>query len=263
MTQENFDLFDSVPEVQTGFTQYGKLAVSTTLFLWRDGKREECSRADFLAAPKEQRSMDARFIVNIREFKPNLGFDYDRKVRVGSLDWLKTVAPSLDFDYDRKVRVGGLDWQKIVVPSIKALIGDASIETLNGKYVAVQDVPEIPKKNAKPDAKQYNTVKFIKVYASRDECLKDASEGFSTPSNGSVESDPNVPADYSKADWLSMKQDVVDAVNQAIAKAEAGAKGKPKPVIAKAMETAKAEAIATKAQELAATPEQVSALLTA
>lgn len=252
MTQENFDLLNEVNETQSSFKQYGKLTLSTKLMLWRDKKLEEASRADFMRAEKSQRAIDTIITVDIQEFKPSLGFTYERKVRVGGLDWQKTLAPSIEAIYGR----GSMSEAK----------KSETLMALNGKYVAVMDVPEQPRKNAQPDAKQYNTPKFIKVYASRDECLHDASEGFSTMTgaNGATEvSDPMVPADYSKADWLSMKQDVVDAVNQAIAKAEAGAKGKPKPVIAKAMETAKAEAIATKATELAASVEQVTALLSA
>ena len=107
-------------------------------------------------------------------------------------------------------------------------------------------------------------VAFVsQVYASEAEASADASTA-STNGNGQAEvNDPMVPADYSKADWLSMKQDVADAVNAAIREAEAKTKGKPKPVIAKAVEAAKSEAIATKATELAASVEQVNALLAA
>lgn len=252
MTQENFDLLNEVNEAQTGFKQYGKLTISTKLYLWRDKKLEEANRADWMRAEKGQRAIDTILTVDIQEFKPSLGFTYERKVRVGGLDWQKTLVPSIEAIYGK----GSMSEAK------KA----ETLATLNGKYVAVMDVPEQPRKNAQPDAKQYNTPKFIKVYASRDECLKDASEGFSSTgaSNGSTEAaDPMVPADYSKADWLSMKQDVVDAVNGAIAKAEAASKGKPKPVVAKAVEAAKTQALEQKAQELAATVEQVMALLSA
>ncbi len=255
MTQENFDLLDSVPEVRTGFNQYGKLTISTKLMLWRDKKLEEATRADFMAADKGQRAIDMRFVVDIQEFKPSLGFAYDRKVRVG-----------------------GLDWQKTLVPSIEAILGkgtmaadkqNATMASLNGKYVAVIDVDEQPTKKQKedPNAKVYKTIKFVRVYADRGECLHDASEGFAGASsaNGSAQateaSDPNVPADYSRADWLSMKSDVVDAVNAAIAKAEKEATGKPKPIVTKAVEAAKAQAIAAKATELAASESQVAWLL--
>lgn len=242
----DFDLLNEVQEAQTGFKQIGKLTISTKLMLWRDKKLEEASRADWVKADKSQRAMDTLFEVNIQEFKPQLGFSYSRKVRVG-----------------------GLDWQKTLVPSIEALMGKDSMSearksetlmALNGKYVAVMDVPEQPRKNAAPDAKQYNTVKFVKVYQSREEALHDASEGFAgAASNGSTdtataERDPFMPDDpaWSKDAWYGVaKGELVNAVSAAVNAA------KTPPAKAKA----KQDAIAKFAADMSVTVEQAAHLL--
>lgn len=251
MTQDtsNLDL-DLLPDVQdTGgaFKQYGKLTLSTKPFAWRNGKTEEVSAADWKRLPqvvdnKTAKGVDMIFHVDIQEFKPQLTFAYERKVTVGGADWNKIVAPSIE-------KITGAD-------SMNKTNRNATLAALAGKYVAVMDVPQVPRKNTAPDAKVYNTVSFVKIYDSRDACLHDVSEGFAgTAANGNAQSepaDPNVPADYSAADWASMKGDIVSAVNVATA----GKKGKE-------MVDAKRAAIAKQAGELAATVEQVEHLLNA
>lgn len=263
MTQDtnatlDLDLLPDVPDTGGAFKNYGKLSVSTKLFAWRNGKTEEVSRADWVRLPatadgKGAKGVEMFFKVDIQEFKP-----------------------SLAFTYERKVTVGGADWNRIVVPSIEAILGkgtmakdkqSATIQSLIGKYVAVEDTPQVPRKNAAPDAKVYNMIKFVKVYASRDECLKDVSEGFSSTgaSNGSVESDPNVPSGWGKEDWLSMKNDpksgVATLVSAALKQAEDSNKGKPKPVQTRAMESAKESAIDDFIKQVGCTREQALALL--
>lgn len=262
MSQDNtvldLDLLPDVPDTGGVFKQYGRLTLTTKPFAWRNGKTEEVSAADWKRLPqtvdnKNAKGVDMVFSVNIQEFRPQLAFTYERKVTVGGADWNKKLAPSIEAILGKG--------------SMSKDTRNATLAGLNGKYVAVIDVPQEPRKNAAPDAKVYNTISFVKVYDSREACLHDASEGFAgtaSAANGSAQndaSDPNVPADYSRADWLSMKPDVVDAVNAAINKATADTKGKPKPVVTKAIENAKSAAIELKATELAATPAQVEWLL--
>lgn len=245
----DFDLLNEVQEAQTGFKQIGKLTISTKLMLWRtdqNGKRflEEVSRSDFIKADKSARAMDTRFVIDVQELKP-----------------------SLAYTYDRKVRVGGLDWQKTLAPSIEALMGKGSMSearksetlmALNGKYVAVMDVPEQPRKNAAPDAKQYNTVKFVKVYQSREEALHDASEGFAgtggTATANTEARDEFMPEDpaWSKDAWYGVaKGELVNAVSAAVNAA------KTPPAKAKA----KQDAIAKFAADMSVTVEQAAHLL--
>ncbi len=260
MTQDtnatlDLDLMPDVPETNTAFKQYGKLSISTKLFVWRNGKTEEASRADWMRTPAMQdgkgaKGMDITFRVDIQEFRPALAFTYERKVTLGGADWNRIVAPSLEGILGKG--------------TMSKATQNATLTSLIGKYVAVEDTPQVPKRNAAPDAKVFNTVKFVKVYESREACLHDASEGFAgvgASPNGSAVANPNVPADYSEADWLSMKQDVLDAIAASIAKAEKASARKPKPVVAKAMADAKAQVLAAKATELAASVSQVEWLV--
>lgn len=162
------------------------------------------------------------------------------------------------FNYD----LWTVEFKEIFMPAIKE-----SKPPLGQKFWG--KVVFLPNTNPKAKQEEYQGVMRAKPVATVAQVYKsEADAAVDVPSAGSngsepETSDPMVPADYSKADWLSMKQDVADAVNAAIREAEAKTKGKPKPVIAKAVEAARSEAIATKATELAASVEQVNALLTA
>lgn len=94
-------------------------------------------------------------------------------------------------------------------------------------------------------------VAFIaQVYKDEAEAIADS--GTPTGSNGSEsQSDPMVPADYSKADWLSCRNDIAKAI---MAKVDAIKIPAKRAVV-------RTEAIADMATQYAATVEQVEALL--
>lgn len=242
MYTDDWDAMDEVPETSGGFKNIGKLTLSTRFFVWKDGKTEEASRDEWVRLParvdgKTAKGMDVTFVVDVQEFNPNLGFAYERRVTIGSIDWNKIVAPSIE-------AVMG-----------KGAMSDANrgatMRSLNGKYVMVEDVPQIDTKN-NTNRSKYNTVKFHKVYASREAAHAEftALRGASGNANG-VATNANVPADYTAETWASVKPDLVDAVSKAVN----GVKAPP------AKEAAKKAAIEKFASEYGASVEQVTALL--
>jgi len=243
MTQQNmqvdeFDLSDA-PEMPTGvFTNYGKLSLTIKYGVWNKGALEEASRDDFKKSPakvdgKNAKQIDMVFGINIQEFKPSLSFTYERKVTVEGLDWSK----------DNR---------------------NATLAKINGKYVAYQDVPQIPTKN-KPERSNYNTFKLVKVFESREACHAEFVAANGTATSGSAPApeanDPNVPSAYSREDWNSLKDAMVGEVDKAIADALAATKSKAPPVVSKARADAKTATLKKLAEEYEATPEQVLHLI--
>jgi hypothetical protein len=263
-TTSNLDLINDVPDTGGAFKNFGKLSINTRFLKWTDGKPTEITATEWQKLPKTGgKGMELIFGVDIQEFKPALEFTYQRKVTVDGSDWYKTVAPSIEALMGKGSMEKG-DTAKGIAPT-----RNKTLNSLIGKYVAVEDVPQQPRKNAAPDAKQFNTIKFVKVYATREECYAELQA--LSPSNGTeagvaeAPHDPMVPEGYSKSDWLSMKNDpdlgVATAVSKAIAEATSKNKGKPKPVMEKAIAAARASAIETVAKQLDATVEQVEHLL--
>lgn len=251
---DNLDLMGEVPESSGGFKSIGQLTISTRLFVWKkitqpDGSiktlSEEASVDEWKRTPKVvdgkgAKGMDIIFHVNVQELRTSLQYPYERKVTLNSMDWDKLVAPSIE-----KVMGAG---------SMKDDKRSETLRNLNGKYVMVQDVPQIPRKNAVADAKQYNTVSLLKVYGSREEAYAESKAmggGESANGNGAAASNPNVPTDYTAETWAMCKDDLVKAVSDAVNSV------KPAPKKAEA----KVAAVAKFALEYGATVDQVMHLL--
>lgn len=86
-----------------------------------------------------------------------------------------TVAPiadmKLSFALEREMIAESREWAAIVLPSIKAL-GLASIRDLDGKWVAMQQVPSGRKyRNKSGEEKEATTFKFLAVYDSEAACI--------------------------------------------------------------------------------------------
>lgn len=102
--------------------------------------------------------MEICFNVDVKEFNPNL-------------DW--------DFFVYVPIKAGkNSDWTKVVKPSLQKLLGKAKmqdfkgvLEYLEGKYVQVKSVPQL-------NSPDFNTIEFVRIYASRDECFEDWNARF-------------------------------------------------------------------------------------
>lgn len=145
----------------TGFTNFGKLHLSTRYFKWVDGKPVEIAADEYRALPfknaegKGAKGQEIIFALDVQEFKPELQFTYSRKVGVGSLDWNKTLKPSIEKLLGR----GCMD---------PAKVGE-TLTRLQDTYVALADVPQANTKN-NPNRSQYNVCKLVAVYPDRAAC---------------------------------------------------------------------------------------------
>jgi len=141
---------------------YGKLTVKPSRHThWQDinGVRTpvEVTVEQFRQLSTRDRTLELEFSVDIKEFNPTLEFEYTRRVNVSG---------------------GNTDWNKIVQPSLAKLLDKNTMKsyvkvmnTINGKYVEVQDVPQIK-------GEDFNTIKFLRIFPDRGECFKAWGERF-------------------------------------------------------------------------------------
>lgn len=251
-----FDLSDA-PDTSTPFTNVGKLTLKQVYKLWENKVAKEVTREVFKAAKDKQldsegkernaKQIDMQFAVDLQEFSPNLQFTYERNVTVDGADWRVIVAPAIEEVMGKGSMVKG-DTSKNVADT-----RNATLAKLNGKYIAYQDVPQVPRRNAAPGAKQYNTIRITQVFESREAAYAAhvAMRGASANGAGPAATSEWTPTDYSDDTWASVKPDLVKAVGDALASA------KTPPAKAKA----KTEAIKKFATEYGATEAQVDRLL--
>lgn len=141
-------------------------------------------------------------------------------------------------------------FKKVMLPSIKEHKPPIA-QKFWGKVSFVADPSGRQKADQSGEMKPELVAFIAQVYKDEAEATADAGNQVTGGSNGSEPSDPMVPADYSKADWLSCKADI----EAAIAKAVEGVKVPAKKA------QARTAAIAEQATQYAATVEQVEALL--
>lgn len=258
-TVEQFDLSDA-PDISTPFTNIGKLTLKQVWKLWKDGTTQEVTREQYKAAADKQtdgkgaKQVEMHFAVDIQEFVPSLQFTYERNVTVDGADWKRIVAPAIEAVMGKGSMVKG-DTAKNVVDT-----RNATLAKLNGKYIAFQDVPQVPRKNAAPDAKQYNTISITALFDSREKAYAAhvALRGASASANGTQPAlDANVPPDFAPADWYGLKGELQEAVSKALAEAQK----KPKPIREKAMGEAKQAVLEKHASDWSATLAQIENLL--
>lgn len=189
---------------------YGKLTIKPSRHThWQDvdGVRTPVvvTKEQFRQLSTRDRTLELEFSVDIKEFNPTLEFDYARRVNIsgGNTDWGKIVQPSLAKLLDK-------DTMKSYVKVVNAI---------NGKYVEVQDVPQVKDEN-------FNTIKFLRIFADRGECFKAWGERFAkdapvpaaAPAQPVAQEHPEYPASV-YGDYASWK-DTVPAVKDALAKDE-------------------------------------------
>jgi hypothetical protein len=131
---------------------------------------EEITGTQFAALPRNERSLELVFEVNIQEFQPTLEFQYERKVMVGNADWWSITVPALE-------KMFGKGCTKDA--NLSATVGK-----LQGQYIQANDVLQAKTKR-RPDP-EYNTIQFVKVFESREACYAAWSERFGGGENGSA-----------------------------------------------------------------------------
>lgn len=178
---------------------FGKLTFGETRYVHfkqdENGDFEETlvvTAEQYRMLPTGQRQMEIRFEVDVQEFNPNL-------------DWT--------FWVNVPIRGGKSDWSKVVLPSLQKALGKAKtqdlgglLKYLDGKYVQVRSVPQL-------NSPDFNTLEFVKVYSSRDDCFADwnarfgegraQTSGVSAPSAPSAPAS-NVPDPYDSDSWATV-----------------------------------------------------------
>lgn len=158
---------DEAPEAGFRQLQYGKLTITPLVVTW-GGKGvapvvNEMAEGQEL---KDRETLRLRFSIDIQEFNPQLEFEWYREVDV------------------RKSGKGAdnkTDWGEIVEPSLRDVFGDKQALTkAQGAYVEVEDVPSTrgTYTNKQGETKQLNTVKFLRKFANKEECLVARNETY-------------------------------------------------------------------------------------
>lgn len=117
--------------------------------------------------------------------------------------------------------------------------------------------PQAKKREYQGEMRAEPIAVISKMYKDEAEATADAGQG----SNGSEPHDPMIPEGYSKELWLGSKAEIVkelDAVAQGIANEM---KGKPGPLIKKALMDAKNAKVAQLAEQYVATVDQINHLI--
>jgi len=95
------------------------------------------------------------------------------------VDMKMQVLPqmNLKFEVKRAEYTFSKDYTKIMLPSIKALNltpdGKGILKALNEKWVKIDRVEGFTQNTRNPELGNFKTWKFLKVFASEEECLKD------------------------------------------------------------------------------------------
>lgn len=162
-------------------SQFGKLSGSIRfIYFPENGGVENINAKEYrerMADPSTRRStaMELSFSVDIQEFSKRArdqGWEYNRRVRVGSADWRKTLVPSIENIYGK----GSMDADRR---------GD-TLSKMFGSYVRVEDVPQQPLKNDKhineATGLPYNTIRIAEVFDSAESCYDAYVAQFGTES---------------------------------------------------------------------------------
>lgn len=185
-TQKDAELAES----SRGFYRVGKLTVGMARFQrWIDRKPQAVTYDEFLKLPAKERSFEYTFDVDIKEFDQRAreeGWAYTRNINPRSQNWYQIVEPSLD--------------NLLGKGCVNAEHRSKTIRDLQGKYVAILDVPQAPGKDGvvpanKDTGRPYTTVKFAQIFKSRDEAkaFYDELKAKSTAAQGEIPA-ANLPA---------------------------------------------------------------------
>lgn len=204
MAQDEFDFAGKAEEeaqVAGGKFNFGKLKITPRFLRWQDSQPTEIDAATYANLSARERSLEYVFTVDIQEFKPDLKFTYERRVRVGDLDWNKILKPSLDAVCGK----GSSD---------KELLA-ATLRSLNGRYVCAEDVPQTPT-TKKPDRAKYSTVQLVALYETREACHAawqekygaNAAGATGTAAHGPASGALDVPPGYTAETWAKQADDL-------------------------------------------------------
>lgn len=163
-------------------SNFGRLSVATRYLHYdNDVKQiEEVTAADFRAHANEPRGywMEHQFTVDPSEFNPTAAFIFVRKVSQVASEQIKDPNGSKTGKYTKS------DWVKTVEPSIVAVFGSVkslgqALQSKAGVYVEVDSVPQ------RAD-ERYNTLRFVKKFASVIECANAWKAKYGSASNGNA-----------------------------------------------------------------------------
>jgi len=208
---QDFDNTATAADEMAIMPSFGKLTINPRHFEYVEISKDQWEAQD--RTPEQFRNLSRNkgfeliFTVNIQEFAPHLEWQFEKRVTIKSRrnsDWQRIVKPSMETVLGMKFKKG--DFAK-------------AVGQLNGKYVEVH--PELPD----PDA-NFSVIKFIRVFANRDECFKAWSERYggqpspapapsgTAPAQPVTQEDPEFPKDiYGDYDaWKSMVPGIKDAL---------------------------------------------------
>lgn len=188
----NTDLIGQEADAKEAFSAksfFGKMKVTTQRYIhWVDNQPLEVSQEEFVTLPTRDRSLELLFEVDIKEFRPDFEYNYQRKVRIGDSDWWKTVRPSIEALFGE----GSMS---------KGKYGD-TIAKLNGQYVEVCDVPQ----QKKPE---YGTVSVTRLFKNKAECQTAWHERFGS---GATTSNSGVPDGWDASVWNEFLPEIKNAI---------------------------------------------------
>ena len=179
---------------------FGQLSITPARYIrWVDRQPVDVTPAEFGALPAAEKSLELLFTVDIRGMNSSLEWQYERKVRPGDKDWHKILKPAL-------AELLGAD-------SMKKGMYSQTLQSINGKYVQADDVPQI--KNP-----EYSTIKIVRIFANKEECFAAYQERFAagtTPGAPATPATPaapplSVPPNYTLETWTS----IVPSIKQAL-----------------------------------------------
>lgn len=178
-----------------GGAQFGQLDIKPSRYIhWVNAQPVDVTPEVFATLPAEEKSLELMFTVDIKGMNPSLEWTYERKMRPGDKDWHKILKPSL-------VELLGED-------SMKKGTYSATLQGLVGKYIEVADVPQIK-------SPEYNTIKFVRIFNSKEECFTAYKERFPDTDGGAAvpaAAPISVPPAYTAETW----QSVVPSIKKAL-----------------------------------------------
>ena len=150
------------------FVNYGKCKMELEYTDWTEGAPKLVSQAVYDKLPADKRSCNALFVIESKGFSPQ-GFEYTRRVKIGSTDWAEITERS------------------ILEMTAGAPAKFYDLAEAGNVWVAFEDKPsgyQIMKKTGKP----LGIPSFIKFFTKQSEAVADMDARYkkSGSSNGSV-----------------------------------------------------------------------------